>query len=144
MKIINSNYDEQTGISTVTIGTKYGQFTGKARLHPNDITIASKIAGCRYAEFRATIKYLKAEQKDLKQQLKTFIDFYLNICQHSRFNEKEYTNIQIRKRIDKLQRDIEINKAIIKNIEMVMKHDIEQREQLKSYIKNKNKTGKNE
>ena len=59
MKIIYSNFDETTGISTVTILTKIGEFTGTSKLHDEDKNISSSFAGCRYAEIRAIIKYHK-------------------------------------------------------------------------------------
>ena len=40
MKIIYSNFDETTGISTVTILTKIGEFTGTSKLHDEDKKIS--------------------------------------------------------------------------------------------------------
>lgn len=58
-KLIYSNYDPDTGISIARIQTPHGTFKGKARVHPNEINIASHYAGCKYAEIRAYIKYYK-------------------------------------------------------------------------------------
>lgn len=59
IKLVYSNYDEETGISTVRIQTPEGTFKGKARLHPKDKNVASRYVGCKYAEMRAWIKYYK-------------------------------------------------------------------------------------
>lgn len=59
IKLVYSNYDEETGISIVRIQTPEGTFKGKSRLHPNDRDVASRYVGCKYAEMRAWIKYYK-------------------------------------------------------------------------------------
>lgn len=59
IKLVYSNYDEETGISTVRIQTPEGTFKGKSRLHPKDKNVASRYVGCKYAEMRAWIKYYK-------------------------------------------------------------------------------------
>ena len=35
-KLFNSNFNPDTGVSTVTIKTKRGIFTGVAKVHPED------------------------------------------------------------------------------------------------------------
>lgn len=57
IKLVYSNYDDETGISIVRIQTPEGTFKGKARLNPKDENVASKYVGCKYAEIRAWIKY---------------------------------------------------------------------------------------
>ena len=59
IKLVYSNYDEETGISTVRIQTPEGTFKGKSRLHPKDKNVGSRYVGCKYAEMRAWIKYYK-------------------------------------------------------------------------------------
>lgn len=66
---ISSNYDENTGISETEILTDLGSFKGIAKLHPEDKEIASRFAGCRYAETRAVIKYFKMKIKVINNQL---------------------------------------------------------------------------
>ena len=65
IKIIDTSYDTETKISTVIINTDLGKFTGKARLHEEDIDIESSFAGYNYAEARAIIKYMKEKVKIL-------------------------------------------------------------------------------
>ena len=59
MKTIASEYNKETGISKVIVATDLGDITAYASLHPDDKDIASSFAGCRYAEMRAGIKYMK-------------------------------------------------------------------------------------
>ena len=67
MKTIASDYNEITGTSEVTVATDLGLITGYAYLHPDDAEIASHFAGCRYAEMRAGIKYMKLKIKMMNQ-----------------------------------------------------------------------------
>ena len=68
-KILYSNYNTSTGVSTVTIQTKYGTFTGTAKVHPDDKDYSSSFFGCELAELRAGIKSLKAKLKKVNYQL---------------------------------------------------------------------------
>ena len=67
-KIKEASFNEDTGISYVEIETELGNFSGKSYLHEEDKDIASHFEGCRYAELRALIKYIKAHIR--KQQIK--------------------------------------------------------------------------
>ena len=79
-KLIYSNYDPETGISIARIQTPHGTFKGKARVHPNDINIASHYAGCKYAEIRAYIRYYKflakLKQSAIEEIKKLYNKFY--------------------------------------------------------------------
>lgn len=77
MKIIKENTDIDTGISTVTIQTKYGHFTGTAKCKPEDI--CSNYAGIRYATMRAHIKYCNYMKKRAKIQLETILNLKKDI-----------------------------------------------------------------
>lgn len=59
IKLVYSDYNEETGVSIARIQTPYGVFKGKARLNPQDADTASHYEGCKYAEMRAYIKYFK-------------------------------------------------------------------------------------
>ena len=48
-KILESNYDKDTGVSTVTIESKWGTFTRSVRVQDEDKDIANKWDGCRFA-----------------------------------------------------------------------------------------------
>ena len=55
IKLLSSNYDEETGISVASIQTDYGIFTGTSKLHEEDKHISSHYAGCQYAETKAIL-----------------------------------------------------------------------------------------
>lgn len=42
-KLVYSNYDPESGISIARIQTPYGTFKGKARVHPKEADIASRL-----------------------------------------------------------------------------------------------------
>ena len=74
IKLIYSNFDEDTGISRVIIRTDLGDFEGSSKLHEEDRKISSHFAGCQYAEMRAIIKYMKTKIKIIKIQIKELED----------------------------------------------------------------------
>lgn len=77
IKLIESYYDENDGLSYARINTDYGEFEGWAQLHEEDNDIASRYAGCQYAEQRAVLKYMKHRIKILAWQIQA-----LNNCQN--------------------------------------------------------------
>ena len=74
IKLIESWYDENDGLSYAKINTDYGEFEGWAQLHEEDNDIASRYAGCQYAEQRAVLKYMKHRIKILAYQIKALIN----------------------------------------------------------------------
>ena len=56
IKLIDSWYDEESVNSYAKIRTDYGEFEGWSTLHEEDADLASKYAGCQYAETRAALK----------------------------------------------------------------------------------------
>ncbi len=92
-KIVSENFDEITGVSTVTIQNKYGHFTGVARCCPEDSY--SMFQGERIAIMKAQINFCKSRIKAEKNKAKNIDDllknFYLNIQTSSAvFKEKTY------------------------------------------------------
>ena len=69
MKFLHGEYDSTTGKSTVTLADRYGQYTGYAKLHPDDKKNESRYMGCNIAEKRALIKALKNRRKRIKIKL---------------------------------------------------------------------------
>lgn len=51
-KIIVAEYDEETGISTVSIGTPWGVFTESVIRHEDDKDVANRWDGCRFANYK--------------------------------------------------------------------------------------------
>jgi hypothetical protein len=86
-EVVYSNYEKETGISIVEIASgKYGNFTGKAKLHPEeDLDFISTYFGCQVAERRAYIKLLKAACRDYSSKISA-----LNELECTVKNSKEY------------------------------------------------------
>ena len=62
-KILESSYDKDTGVSTVTIESKWGTFTRSVMVQDEDKDIANKWDGCRFAHYLCTVDMLKAKGK---------------------------------------------------------------------------------
>ena len=105
IKLIKAEYNEQTGVSYVNINTSYGEFEGYAKLHAEDNDIASRYAGCQYAEQRAVLKYMKHRIKILAWQIQA-----LNNCQNQikgrvTYNPNSVESRALRKQIFILQNE---------------------------------------
>lgn len=62
-KTLESNYDKDTGISTVVIQSKWGTFTHSVIVQDEDKDIANKWDGCRFAHYLCMADMLKAKGK---------------------------------------------------------------------------------
>lgn len=137
IKLLNSNYDENIGISNVTILTEYGQFSGTSKLHEEDRHISSSFAGCQYAEMKAIIKYMKYKVKIINERIKG-----LDNCRKTLENKKNYNhnsdeNRTIRKQIYILNKQKQELKNKIFSLHDRMMRNMEQREKIINKIKNK-------
>lgn len=113
----DSYYNEQDGMSVVTIEYHGNEFVGSARLHPDDAEKASKYAGCRFAEQRAYIKMLKsilADERIKCDACRNFVkscESYKNWDRKSPLAKDAYRQLNLR--IKKVNEIIEeINNAI--------------------------------
>ncbi len=106
IKMIYSNFDENTGISEVTIMTDIGEFKGTSKLHEEDRNISSHFAGCRYAEMKAIIKYMKQKIKNIQMQIKGLEDFQSNLATRADYNYNSIENSKARRRIFELKKQI--------------------------------------
>lgn len=137
IKLLNSNYDETTGISNVTILTDYGNFSGTSKLHEEDREISSSFAGCQYAEMKAIIKYMKYRIKLINERIES-----LENCKKVLMNKKDYNhnsseNRTIRKQIYLLKKQKQDFKDRIISLHNRMIKNMEQREKIITKIKNK-------
>lgn len=107
MQTIASDYSESTGISSVTLSTDLGEFIGYAKLHPDDAEIASYFAGCRYAEMRAAIKYMKAKARTARYALEPLKRIYNNLSQMNSFDKNNKGIKMLEKEIYLLEDEIE-------------------------------------
>lgn len=92
----HADYDEHTGISTVTFHNKYGKFVGTARLNPEDE--GSGFKGCHIAESRANIQYYKTAIRYQKERIKMLNSVLKNFGFHSRLAgmlENELNNLEL-------------------------------------------------
>jgi len=127
MKTIASDYNEDTGLSKVTLATDLGEFTGYSKLHPEDKEIVSRYAGCRYAEMRAGIKYMKEKAKIAKYQLNVLNKLYKNLKQMKSF-DKNYKGVKLlEKEIYLLEDEVETFKTNAKTLQERLNKAIETR-----------------
>ncbi len=138
MKTVESDYNEDTGISTVKLSTDIGIFEGYAKLHPEDKDIASRFAGCRYAEMRAGIKYMKAKARETKQVLDSLTKIYKNLKQMNSF-DKNFKGVKLfEKEIYLLEDEVETFKNNAKTLKERLDKAINTRPDIIKEIHNRN------
>lgn len=69
-KILFSNYDMTTGVSTVCKQTKYGTFTRTVKVAEEDKDIANRFDGCYFAELKCDIAAYKRKAQNMKERAK--------------------------------------------------------------------------
>lgn len=74
--ILYAEYDEGTGVSTVTKATKYGTFTRSVRVHPDDKDIANQYDGCLFAEMKCDIAAYQERAKFMRERAKGMTHMY--------------------------------------------------------------------
>ena len=137
MKTIASEYDETTGISKVTVATDLGEITGYASLHPDDREIASNFAGCRYAEMRAGIEYMKKKIRIAKYQLEPLKKIYNSLIIKKNCNMNSKGIKLLEKEIYTLEDDIETYKTNIKTLTERLQKAINSRDNIVKDMINK-------
>ena len=110
---IRADFNKETGISTVVIKTDLGTFEGKAYLHDEDKDIASEFEGCKYAEWRAVIKYLKVLLKQKKAILNTLKDINSNLERMKEYDKYSRQSRYLRKRFYMAQKEVKDLKEYI-------------------------------
>lgn len=60
-KIIDAWYDEEDGISSVTLGTHWGVFTNTVKVDKEDEDVANRWDGCKFAHYLCVIDKLIAK-----------------------------------------------------------------------------------
>ena len=96
-KMIYSNYDKETRVSTTTVTNNYGTFTGYATCHPDDDV--SSFFGCSLAECRANLKAFKEEKKIIRYQIKALKEVYEMFSNTKNFNNNSNEARKVRKLI---------------------------------------------
>jgi hypothetical protein len=137
MKLISSNYDKETGISTATISTPLGNFTGITKLHEEDKDIESNFTGCKYAEARAIAKYAKAHIKNLKLQIKTLENTIKVLESLKDYNKNSVEARAVRKQYFILQANLVDWIARVDSLEEKLYSEMQNRKQIINAIKEK-------
>lgn len=119
MKLIYSDFNEATNETIITIADRYGRYTGKAKLHPDDTN--NYIVGGTIAEARAKINFYKSRIRREKIRLQTLISLK---------NEFNF----LPEGITFLNQKIEMHKKNIKDFETAIEY---QEQYIKDYIKRK-------
>ena len=114
IKVIKTDFDRETGISTAEILTKYGTFTGTSKLHSEDNDITSEYIGCMYAEAKARIKYEKAKLQEFRQRYQ-FLDALLKDMKRiNGYNEKSIEARFLRKQFFIARDNVKKQEEVIK------------------------------
>ena len=116
-KLIFSKYEESTGVSISVIRCRYGEFTGIARLNPEDRANASSFVGCEIAERRAVIKALKAQLREVKAMQKAVKMIIQDLEKSKTYQKHSIANRHLRKSYWLYQKQILDIKKNISEIE---------------------------
>ena len=73
--LLHADYNPDTKISTVTIGTDLGHFTATSLCHKEDLSYESKFFGCQIAEWKAIRKYCKAKRRLASERYEALVAF---------------------------------------------------------------------
>lgn len=108
--IVYSEFEEETGLSIVTIQTPYGIFTGTARVHPDDLANNSytSLTGQSLAHFRAFIEYFKYRKRLEQYAKKTLEHIYYTSPKNNVVSNALYDRIcELSFNIESLNKTIE-------------------------------------
>ena len=116
-KLIFSKYEESTGVSISVIRCRYGEFTGIARLNPEDRANASSFVGCEIAERRAVIKALRTQLREVKAMQKAVEMIIEELEKSKTYQKHSVENRRLRKSYWLYQKQILDIKKNISDIE---------------------------
>lgn len=139
IKLIHSEYNEETGRSYVKIATECGIFDGEAFLHPDDAEFASKYAGCEYAETRALIKYMTRKKQNAMVEYKTLTNLQHEINSRKYHNENSIEARLLQKYIYTAQDNYTVFKNNVKTLREFLKKSIDDRDAYIQKLMSKNK-----
>ena len=114
-RMLYSNYDQQDKFSYVLIRTKYGDFCGAARMHPEDEAYESSFFGCQIAEIKALIKAHRAKIKEIKIKIKALKDFEKVLQNLKDYNLNSVECKKLRKQIYILNKEMQEIEENIQN-----------------------------
>ena len=142
-KLFKYDFNPDTGISTVTLKSKRGLFTGTAKVHPEDKEVQSKFFGLNTAEKKALQKLYKEELKREKIILETIKRVQKDLQEnlHDTGSYDDYVILStLRKRLCFMERNHSNNITILKDsLEGLKKSLVKDKEYLKK-IKEKKRS----
>lgn len=134
-KLFKYDFNPDTGISTVTLKSKRGLFTGTAKVHPEDKEVQSKFFGLHAAENKALRKLYKEELKREKIILETIKRVQKDLQEnlHDTGSYDDYVILStLRKRLYFMERNHSNNITILKySLEELKKSLAKDKEYLK-------------
>ena len=146
IKLIEAHFDEESGISCVTLDTDLGKFYGYAFLNrEEDAEIASAYFGCELAEMEATLQYYDKKRYLLAQGLEALYSFRVDLKRNPQYNSESFEVQLLDRRINQKENQKRIYDVMIKNLKNAIKTRPEQRiENIKlvNQILEKNKENK--
>lgn len=128
--IKDANFDIDSGISTVTIDSKYGTFSGTCRCHDSDMPKASRFFGCKIAELRAYKKAMKSQLHDYKVEYKVMRSFVDTLSQMRNFDPKSAGYYHAKKSMRIIAAKIENQKKNLEAIDAYIKNCITERDNI--------------
>ncbi len=128
LKLIEAHFDEESGISCVTLDTDLGKFYGYAFLNKEeDAEIASAYFGCELAEMEATLQYYDKKRYLLAQGLEALYRFRVDLKRNSQYNSESFEVQLLEKRIGQKENQKHLYDVMIKNLKNAIKVRPEQR-----------------
>lgn len=128
LKLIKSNYDEESGTSYVELNTDLGKFYGYAFLNKEeDADIASAYFGCELAEMDATLQYYNHKRFLLAQGLEALYRFRVDLKRNPQYNSESFEFELLEKRIKQKENQKHLYDVMIKNLKKAIKVRPEQR-----------------
>ena len=123
-KIVKSFSDKDSGFSVVTIQNKYGHFTGNSVCQDEDMPNFSSLAGQRYAEINAVVKYCEFRYKQEKLKYETILKLQNDIDYLCLSAEEQKASKKIIRKINLKIRDYKQSMEDWKNLAVHLKQSI--------------------
>lgn len=114
-KLKYAHYDEETGVSTVEISTRYGNFSATVHMLADE-KYPSKYFGCELAEIKALKKAEKMRLRELRAELKGLQDFFAEMMDTRNFNGYSFPMLKLGEKMVKLRQDIDVCKHNINQL----------------------------
>lgn len=114
-KLKYAHYNEETGISTVEISTRYGNFSATVQMRADE-EYPSKYFGCKLAEIKALKKAEKMRLRELRAELKGLQDFFAEMMDTRNFNGYSFPMLKLGEKMVGLRQDIDVCKYNIRQL----------------------------